>query len=143
MRTIFVLSTTMMVFRRTCPFPSRTVVAFRTMGCSCPIAGRIERDVASVAAKRTTEITNRDFLGMEILLEFVDEKPHSRAASYRRPSFLATEADARTDLVSITSPLRRTARRKLMVCVLSLAGLDFRRIPAEEGIMPTTRRTFL
>src|SRR6266702_5356644 len=115
MRVIFVPSTTMVVFRTTCPFPSRTVAAFNTMGRSCPIARRIESPDASVAAKRTTEITNRDVLGMEFLLGLLDEKPHSRAASYRRPSFLATEADACTDLVSITSPLRRTARRKLMV----------------------------
>src|SRR6266700_1621042 len=111
MRTIFVPSTMLMVSRRSWPFPSRTVVAFRTMGRSCPIARRIGSPVATVAAKRTTEITNRDVLGMEILLELLDEKPHSRAASYRRPSFLATEADARTDLVSIARPLRRTARR--------------------------------
>src|SRR6266487_4947528 len=126
MRTIFVPSTMMMVSRKSWPFPSKIVVAFRTMGRSCPIARRNESAVASVAARRTTEITNRDVLGMEILLGLLDEKPHSRAASYRWASFLATEADARTDLVSITSPLRRTARRKLILCVLDLAGLDFR-----------------
>ncbi|HEX9456019.1 MAG TPA: hypothetical protein VF935_00230 [Candidatus Acidoferrum sp.] len=68
-----------------------------------------------MAAERTTEITNRDVLGMEILLELLDEKPHSRAASYRRPSFLATEADARTDLVSVMTLPRSAARRKLIV----------------------------
>jgi len=49
---------------------------------------------------------------MEILLELLDEKPHSRAASYRRASFLATEAEACTDLVSMRPP-RNAARRKL------------------------------
>jgi hypothetical protein len=68
-----------------------------------------------VAAKRTTEITNREVLGMEFLLELLDEKPHSRVASYRRLSFLATEADARTDLVSVMTPPRSAARRKLIV----------------------------
>src|SRR6266849_6595201 len=115
MRTIDVPSTMMMVSRRSWPFPSRTVEAFRAMGRSCPIARRIESPDASVAAKRTTEITNRDVLGMEFLLGLLDEKPHSRAASYRWASFLATEVDACTDLVSITRPLRRAARRKLIV----------------------------
>jgi len=52
---------------------------------------------------------------MEFLLGLLDEKPHSRAASYRRLSFLATEADARTDLVSVMTPPRSAARRKLIV----------------------------
>src|SRR6266704_3882028 len=41
------------------------------------------------------------------------------------------------------TPPRNAARKKLILCVLDLTGLDFRRIPAGEGIMPTTRRVFL
>src|SRR5678809_253954 len=95
MRAILPPSTTMMVLRRIWPLPSRIVAAFKTMGCSWPLA----TFVRSGAAKRKTAKTNRKDLGISTPSEFERSFQNALGSTwvYREIESYARVAHKRTE----------------------------------------------